>query len=73
MATNVKEDPFAEAQGWADDPDAWKNPARCDEWIEVMQEIADNESEPPAARAEAELLVHRLQQAKAPPPGATRA
>jgi hypothetical protein len=72
MEMKVTEDPFAVAQSWADDPDAWKDPARCDEWIAVMQEIADNGSERPEARAEAELLVQRLQQAKEPPPGTTR-
>ena len=64
-------DPFDDAQSWADNPDAWKDPARCDEWIAVMTAIADNESEPPAARAEAELLVKRLQDAKARPAAAS--
>jgi hypothetical protein len=62
-------DPFVEAQSWADDPDAWKDPARCDEWIAVMSAIAENESERPEARAEAELLVTRLRQARKKPAG----
>ena len=61
------DDPFMDAQSVADDPDAWKDPARCDEWISVMQAIADNESERPEARAEAELLVTRLREAKTRP------
>jgi hypothetical protein len=60
-------DPFIEAQRLADDPDAWKDSARCDEWISVMQALADNESERPEARAEAELLVKRLRKAKKKP------
>jgi len=60
-------DPFIAAQRWADNPDAWRDPARCDEWITVMKAIADNESERPEARAEAELLVKRLRKAKKKP------
>ncbi|HEY3637354.1 MAG TPA: hypothetical protein VGK90_04315 [Rhizomicrobium sp.] len=68
MEADTSDDPFLEAQNWADDPDAWREPARCDEWIVVMQEIANNDSERPEARAEAELLVRRLQKAKEKPP-----
>jgi hypothetical protein len=60
-------DPFSDAQRLADDPNAWKDPARCDEWITVMKAIADNESERPEARTEAELLVKRLRKAKKKP------
>jgi hypothetical protein len=63
----MKDDPFAQAQRLADDPDAWKEPARCDEWITVMKAVADNESERPEVRAEAELLVKRLRKAKHKP------
>jgi hypothetical protein len=58
---------FTEAQSWADNPDAWQKPARCNDWILVMQEIADNPGERPEDRAEAELLVMRLQAAKLGP------
>ncbi|HEX4157739.1 MAG TPA: hypothetical protein VHY79_04630 [Rhizomicrobium sp.] len=63
----MTDDPFAEAQSLADNPEAWKEPARCDEWIGIMNAIADNESERPEARAEAELLVKRLREAKEKP------
>jgi hypothetical protein len=63
----MTDDPFAQAQSVANDPEAWKDPVLCDEWIAVMQAIADNESERPEARAEAELLVTQLQEAKEKP------
>jgi hypothetical protein len=63
----MKDDPFAQAQRLADDPNAWQEPGRCDEWIAVMKAVADNESERPEARAEAELLVKRLREAKKKP------
>jgi hypothetical protein len=63
----MNDDPFAQAQRLADDPNAWKEPGRCDEWIAVMKAIAENESERPEARAEAELLVKRLREAKKKP------
>ena len=62
-------DPFMDARRLADNPDAWKDPARCDEWISVMNAIADNEAERPEARAEAELLVKQLRKAKKKPAG----
>ncbi|HEY3778247.1 MAG TPA: hypothetical protein VGL35_09325 [Rhizomicrobium sp.] len=65
----MKQDSFAEAQRWADNPDAWKEPARCDAWIKVMQALATSEHERPETRAEAELLVKRLRKAKAGPDG----
>jgi len=58
---------FTDAQSWADNPDAWREPARCNDWILVMQEIAHNPGERPEDRAEAELLVMRLQAAKRGP------
>ena len=58
---------FTEAQLWADNADAWQDPARCDDWIRVMQEIADNPRERPEDRAEAELLVIRIEAAKRGP------
>jgi hypothetical protein len=63
----MKDDPFAAAQRVAENPDAWKEPSHCDEWIAVMKAIADNESERPEARAEAEMLVKRLRKAKTKP------
>lgn len=63
----MKHDPFQVAQRLAENPDAWREPARCDEWIAVMKAIADNESERPEARAEAEMLVKRLRKAKTKP------
>lgn len=63
----MKDDPFLQAQRLADNPEAWKEPARCDEWITVMKAIADNESERAETRAEAELLVKRLRAAKKKP------
>jgi len=66
--TNVKDDRFTEAQRLADSPDAWREPARCNDWIRLMNEIADNDAERPEARAEAELLVKRLEAAKKRPP-----
>jgi hypothetical protein len=65
----MTQDSFADAQRWADNPDAWKEPARCDAWIKVMQSVAVNESERPETRAEAELLVKRLRKAKRKPEG----
>lgn len=58
---------FLEAERWAEDKAAWKNPARLNDWIRLMQEIADNVAEEPAARSEAELLVKRLKAAKKKP------
>ncbi|MGH6890470.1 MAG: hypothetical protein ACREHF_14980 [Rhizomicrobium sp.] len=63
----MKQDSFGEAQRFADSPDAWKDPARCNAWIKVMQSVAANESERPETRAEAELLVKRLRKAKTKP------
>lgn len=60
-------DPFLDAQRLADNPEAWKDPSRCDEWITIMTALADNESERPEVRAEAELLVKRLRKAKKKP------
>jgi hypothetical protein len=68
--TEMTEDPFQQAQQFAENPDAWKEPARCDEWITIMKAIADNESERPEARAEAEMLVKRLRKAKKKPDSA---
>lgn len=58
------EDSFGEAQRWADNPEAWKDPERCEAWIRIMQAIAADESERPETRAEAELLAKRLRHAK---------
>ncbi|HEX4080599.1 MAG TPA: hypothetical protein VHX61_17190 [Rhizomicrobium sp.] len=63
----MTDDRFAEAQLWADNPDAWQEPSRCDDWIRVMQEIAYNQGERPEDRAEAEMLVIRLEAAKRGP------
>jgi len=59
---------FTDAQLWADNPDAWQEPGRCDDWIRLMQEIADNQGERPEDRAEAEMLVIRIEAAKRRPP-----
>ena len=66
----MRKDKFTEAQLWADNPDAWREPARCNDWIRLMQEIADNEAEKPEDRAEAEMLVKRFEAAKHRPQSA---
>jgi hypothetical protein len=63
----MTDDRFAEVQLWVDNPDAWQEPTRCDDWIRLMQEIVENQSERPEDRAEAEMLVARLKAAKRSP------